>query len=60
MTCPECNGKTKVVDSRTDEDSTLRRRECIDCGYRFSTVEVDKDMYERMMRKNEQKPRHGA
>jgi Zn ribbon nucleic-acid-binding protein len=52
MTCPNCNGKTKVVDSRTDEDSTERRRECVECGYRFSTVEVDRDLFERMVKQN--------
>ena len=53
MTCPKCNRKTKVIDSRTDEDSTDRRRECTLCGYRFTTVEVDKDLFERMVRHNE-------
>ena len=53
MTCPNCNSRTKVVDSRTDEDSTERRRECVACGYRFTTVEVDKDLFERMVRLND-------
>ena len=53
MTCPKCNDKTKVVDSRTDEDSTERRRECTACGYRFSTIEVDKDFYERMVKQDD-------
>lgn len=42
MYCPVCNSKeTKVVDSRlTQEGSAVRRRrECIKCSYRFSTVE---------------------
>ena len=39
MTCPNCNEKTKVIDSRTDEDSTERRRECTTCGKRFTTYE---------------------
>lgn len=59
MTCPNCYGKTKVIDSTTDEDSTTRRRECLTCGCRFSTVEIDKDLYEKMVRrevsKNEQR-----
>jgi transcriptional repressor NrdR len=57
MTCPKCNGKTKVVDSRTDEDSTERRRECVECGCRFSTVEVDRDYFERMVKKNDKRQR---
>lgn len=42
MFCPVCNHEdTKVVDSRlTGEGSAIRRRrECEDCGYRFSTNE---------------------
>ena len=53
MTCPKCNEKTKVIDSHTDEDSTERRRECTACGYRFSTVEVDRDFYERMVKQDD-------
>lgn len=49
MTCPKCGGKTKINDSRhNDDDSVKRRRECLECGYRFSTVEIDADLYERM------------
>ena len=42
MYCPVCNSKdTKVVDSRVTQDgySIRRRRECMKCQYRFSTVE---------------------
>jgi len=40
--CPKCNSlNDKVVDSRQSKDGTVirRRRECIDCGYRFTTYE---------------------
>ena len=50
MTCPKCSSKTKVIDSTTDEDSTVRRRECLSCGFRFTTLEMDKDMYDRMVK----------
>ena len=53
MTCPKCYEKTKVIDSTTDEDSTTRRRECVACGCRFSTIEIDKDMYERLVKNHE-------
>lgn len=43
MKCPECNGKTKIIDTRADLDSVVRRRECSECGYRFTTTEVDAD-----------------
>lgn len=42
MYCPVCKSKeTKVIDSRvpTDGMSVRRRRECILCKYRFSTIE---------------------
>jgi transcriptional repressor NrdR len=42
MKCPVCNYiDTKVVDSRvaTDGLSIRRRRECLKCGFRFSTNE---------------------
>lgn len=42
MRCPAChNIETKVVDSRMIADGMAirRRRECLDCGCRFSTVE---------------------
>ncbi|MFA5076335.1 MAG: transcriptional regulator NrdR [Patescibacteria group bacterium] len=42
MKCPACyHDETKVVDSRVgaDEISIRRRRECLKCGFRFSTHE---------------------
>ncbi len=42
MRCPACSHlESKVVDSRPSEDGTSirRRRECLDCGYRFTTYE---------------------
>ena len=42
MHCPFCNAEdTKVVDSRLAEDgsSVRRRRECTECGERFTTYE---------------------
>jgi transcriptional repressor NrdR len=42
MRCPACyHDETKVVDSRTgaDDISIRRRRECLKCGFRFSTHE---------------------
>lgn len=53
MTCPVCDGKTRVFESRPDLESVRRRRECIDCGYRFHTVELDADLWEKMQQKTE-------
>lgn len=42
MRCPYCNGiRDRVIDSRPSDDSTSirRRRECLDCGERFTTYE---------------------
>jgi len=42
MRCPKCSSlETKVLDTRVGktETSTRRRRECLGCGYRFTTVE---------------------
>jgi len=42
MFCPVCRYKeTKVIDSRLTQDgmSVRRRRECVKCAYRFSTLE---------------------
>lgn len=58
MTCPKCNEKAKVIDSRSDEDSTERRHECLVCKYRFSTIEIDRDLYERLVRRNDKRQRN--
>jgi len=42
MRCPQCKGlEDKVVDSRLAEDGLAirRRRECLECGGRFTTFE---------------------
>lgn len=42
MRCPWCSGlEDRVIDSRTAEDGAAirRRRECVDCGRRFTTYE---------------------
>ena len=42
MRCPKCGcEESKVVDSRPSEsaDAIRRRRECVGCGYRFTTYE---------------------
>ncbi len=42
MRCPKCSSlEDKVIDSRVSKDglNTRRRRECIECGTRFTTTE---------------------
>lgn len=42
MRCPNCGfTESKVVDSRPTEDAGIRRRrECLNCGKRFTTYEI--------------------
>ncbi len=41
MRCPFCGYEdTKVIDSRPSEGKKRRRRECTQCGKRFTTYEV--------------------
>lgn len=42
MKCPKCNYyESKVIDTRPTDDGfkIRRRRECMECGYRFTTYE---------------------
>jgi len=42
MRCPKCGSfNDKVLDTRQSKDGTVirRRRECLNCGYRFTTYE---------------------
>src|SRR5207244_12500621 len=40
MNCPFCTeAETKVTDSRPEKDGIRRRRECLACGRRFTTLE---------------------
>ena len=52
MTCPYCGGPTSIADSRKNEDSVIRRRECKKCGKRFKTIEIDYDLYKKKNTKN--------
>ncbi len=40
MQCTQCKkADTKVIDSRDDEKTIRRRRECLKCGFRYTTYE---------------------
>ncbi|WP_418461870.1 hypothetical protein [Frisingicoccus sp.] len=40
MKCPKCNGETRIINSRLKEwNEVYRRRKCLGCGFRFSTME---------------------
>ncbi len=54
MHCQMCHSaETKVIDSRSAEEgrSIRRRRQCIDCGHRFTTYE--RAAYQPLVRKRE-------
>lgn len=41
MTCPKCKSvQVTVQDTRQVPETVRRRRWCLDCGFRFITVEV--------------------
>ena len=55
MLCPYCNSeKNKVVNSRsaTGGASIRRRRECLECGRRFTTRETVEDIPLRVIKKD--------
>ena len=55
MRCPYCqHTDTKVTDSRTTDEgnSIRRRRECINCGRRFTTYEIIEEVPLMVMKKN--------
>ena len=65
MFCPFCtNEETKVVDSRlvAGGSQIKRRRECTDCGERFSTYEEAELVMPRIIKSNEREkyPPQGA
>ena len=41
MLCPKCRSlNNKVIDSRLSKNEvSIRRRQCLDCDFRFSTIE---------------------
>lgn len=55
MRCPFCKkDNDKVIDTRPSEDGsvTRRRRECLECGKRFTTHERLEEMPIRVVKKN--------
>jgi hypothetical protein len=40
MLCPKCQKKTKVYDSRPQNNTVRRSRECLICKHRFASIEI--------------------
>lgn len=45
MNCPKCKGQTAVVDSKPTATGVRRRRKCLWCDHRFSTLETQENFY---------------
>ena len=60
MKCPNCfENNTHVLNSRTRQTTKefYRRRECLSCGYRFTTKErYVPDELDKKLRENSEKP----
>jgi len=55
MRCPFCNAtETKVIDSRlaNEGDMVRRRRECVNCGERFTTFESAELLMPRLVKRD--------
>ncbi|MFH1294308.1 MAG: ATP cone domain-containing protein, partial [Pseudomonadota bacterium] len=55
MKCPYCTIiNNKVIDSRLSKDGRMirRRRECLDCGRRFTTYEKLEDVLPMVVKKD--------
>ena len=55
MKCPDCSTpETKVIDSRLNQtaDMTRRRRECLECGGRFTTYERIEEIMPNVIKKD--------
>lgn len=45
MICPKCgSGESKVVDSRPSKTSIRRKRVCLNCSFKFTTLEVVEEL----------------
>ena len=49
MICPKCHAsEPRVLETRHVEEYTRRRRECTECGHRWTTAEIDLDTLRRL------------
>jgi len=58
MRCPSCgHAETRVIDSRLARDGSeiRRRRECLECGRRFTTRERIDEVLPRVVKKDERR-----
>lgn len=48
--CNKCHSETVVIDSRDEDGYVRRRRKCVSCGHRYSTVEFLKEDFDKVMK----------
>ena len=53
LPCPKCGGDTIILCKTVECDHLQRRRKCTACNFRFNTIEIDKDMFERLVKKDD-------
>lgn len=41
MNCPICGEKVRIVETRKDCESVVRKRQCVSCGHKFYTQEYE-------------------
>ena len=58
MKCPMCGSdNTVTVDSRSNSDNIIRRKKCLTCNHRWSTIEIDKDQWYSALQIKEERKR---
>lgn len=58
MKCPMCGSDNiATANSRSDNDSVVRRKKCLECNHRWTTIEIDKDQWYSALQIKEQRKR---
>lgn len=50
MICPNCQGKTAVINHFNTDGNVTRRRRCEDCKYEFATTELQAEHLDALRR----------
>lgn len=62
MNCPQCNSKTRVIETTSDGKHVYRSRKCVVCEYIFTTTEcrsADSCALRKLRRERAQEIKHG-